>query len=440
MALPKLFQRIFWHNNTTPAINEDNLNAMSKAIDDIDDRVIEREGTIMEAVANANTSALNAAQSEANAQNYASQASSAATNAINANTAAQTAATNAANSATSAANSATTATNKATEAAEASTSANTNALKAEGYAVGKQNGSDVSSGSPYYHANAKYYADKASDLNENPPYIGANGNWYVYDITTGAYVDSGVDASITVTMEDVHMLEYGSSPYVINSGTNTDPIFHLYLPEAKSAYECALDGGYIGTEAQFNDALSNFQIYASTAQTAATNASESAQDAEAYATGKRGGVDVSTSDDAYHNNAKWYSEQASSSASDAHEDMLDAAQSASDAATSESNASTSASNASTSALTAQNHALDAEAWAVGQRNGSDVASDDVTYENNSKYYAQAAETTKSQILAIYQEVVVYKNLLEIFFGTLNLITENGDRFITESGDYIAIDY
>lgn len=41
MALPKLFNRIFWHNNTTPAINEDNLNSMSKAIDDIDNRVID---------------------------------------------------------------------------------------------------------------------------------------------------------------------------------------------------------------------------------------------------------------------------------------------------------------------------------------------------------------------------------------------------------------
>lgn len=63
MALPKLFQRIFWHNNTTPAINEDNLNAMSKAINDIDDRVIAREANIMEAVANANTYAQNAARS-----------------------------------------------------------------------------------------------------------------------------------------------------------------------------------------------------------------------------------------------------------------------------------------------------------------------------------------------------------------------------------------
>lgn len=50
MALPKLYDRTTWHNNTTPALNEDNLNAMSQAIDDIDDRVIDLAGTIMEDV------------------------------------------------------------------------------------------------------------------------------------------------------------------------------------------------------------------------------------------------------------------------------------------------------------------------------------------------------------------------------------------------------
>ena len=67
MALPKLFQRIFWHNDTTPALNEDNLNAMSKAIDDIDDRVIEQEGNIMESVANAHTYMLEAKSAAENA-------------------------------------------------------------------------------------------------------------------------------------------------------------------------------------------------------------------------------------------------------------------------------------------------------------------------------------------------------------------------------------
>ena len=36
------------------------------------------------------------------------------------------------------------------------------ALKAEGYATGKQNGTDVGSGSPYYHNNAAYYAEQAA--------------------------------------------------------------------------------------------------------------------------------------------------------------------------------------------------------------------------------------------------------------------------------------
>lgn len=46
----KLYDRIDWHNNTTPAINETNLNRMSKAVDDIDDRVVDIAGTMMETV------------------------------------------------------------------------------------------------------------------------------------------------------------------------------------------------------------------------------------------------------------------------------------------------------------------------------------------------------------------------------------------------------
>ena len=50
MALPKLYDRIIWHNDTEPALNEDNLNAMSKGLDDVDDRLIDLAGTIMEDV------------------------------------------------------------------------------------------------------------------------------------------------------------------------------------------------------------------------------------------------------------------------------------------------------------------------------------------------------------------------------------------------------
>ena len=40
-------------------------------------------------------------------------------------------------------------------------SAEENALKAEGHAIGKQNGQDVGSESPYYHDNAKYWAEQS---------------------------------------------------------------------------------------------------------------------------------------------------------------------------------------------------------------------------------------------------------------------------------------
>jgi len=52
--------------------------------------------------------------------------------------------------------------NYANMAMGSASEASAEALKAEGYAVGKQDGVDVSSGSPYYHNNADYYADQAA--------------------------------------------------------------------------------------------------------------------------------------------------------------------------------------------------------------------------------------------------------------------------------------
>ena len=48
--------------------------------------------------------------------------------------------------------------------------------------------------------------------------------------------------------------------------------------------------------------------------------------------------------------------------------------------------------AAVSETNAENSALDAEAWAVGQKDGSDVPSTDPRYENNSKYYAEQSGT------------------------------------------------
>ena len=115
---------------------------------------------------------------------------------------------------------------------------------AEAYAVGKRGGTDVPSSDVAYHNNSKYYAQQAGTSAQSaaesaaaaevwtahPPYIGANGNWYIYNTTTEAFVDSGIDASITVDIADITMLSSSDSPYVTNTGSNTDPIFHLFIP------------------------------------------------------------------------------------------------------------------------------------------------------------------------------------------------------------------
>jgi len=88
-------------------------------------------------------------------------------------------------------------------------------------------------------------------------------------------------------------------------------------------------------------------------------------DSEAWAKGTKNGVPVSSSDETYHNNSKYYSQQSASSAS----------------------------AASSSAGTANTYKQEAEAWAKGTKNGTPVPSSDVTYENNSKYYAQEASNS-----------------------------------------------
>lgn len=140
MALPKLFQRIFFHNDTTPAINEDNLNAISKGLSDVDDRVIGLAGTVMETVPQI--------------QEYLSQADG--------------------------------------------------------------------------------LIEQLEDLTTNPPQIGENGHWLVWDTNTGAYVDSGIDASITVSVGTTSTLSPGSNATVTNVGTDTDPILNFGIPQGQT--------------------------------------------------------------------------------------------------------------------------------------------------------------------------------------------------------------
>lgn len=87
-------------------------------------------------------------------------------------------------------------------------------------------------------------------------------------------------------------------------------------------------------------------------------------DSEAWAKGTKGGTPVPSTDDQYHNNAKYYSELSDASAD----------------------------NSETSAL-------NSEAWAVGTKNGTPVSSSDAQYHNNAKYYTDFAAATSNKVLS-----------------------------------------
>ena len=135
MALPKLFNRIFWHNNTTPAINEDNLNSMSKAIDDIDNRVIDLADSVTQDIPELEEDIEEVRQlvNDADAlktqvQGYADDAS-----------------------------------DSADDAANSATAAASKVLDSEAYALGTRNGVPVTSGDPAYQNNSKYYSQESSE-------------------------------------------------------------------------------------------------------------------------------------------------------------------------------------------------------------------------------------------------------------------------------------
>ena len=126
----KLYDRIDFVNNTNPALNETNLNALSKAVDDIDDRVIDIAGDVLVVVPE--------------------------------------------------------------------------------------------------------ILDKYADIEAlatNPPYIGNNGHWWTWDTDLNQYVDSGVDAGVSLTVGTTTTLPAGSSATVTNSGTATDPVLNFGIPQ-----------------------------------------------------------------------------------------------------------------------------------------------------------------------------------------------------------------
>lgn len=132
----------------------------------------------------------------------------------------------------------------------------------------------------------------------------------------------------------------------------------------------------------------------------------SESNAEAWAVGERKGVPVNETDQTYHNNSKYYAQQAGAIIEEAAAEAVAeaVAEGTARAVEAETNAAGSAS--------------DAEAWAVGQRGGEAVPETDPTWHNNAAYWAAQA-----QGIALEDN---YRLLAEMLPGTTQEITFDAD--------------
>lgn len=147
----------------------------------------------------------------------------------------------------------------ATAASGSATSASNSASDSEAYAKGTRGGTAIDSDDPAYHKNSKYYSEQAATSASNAS-----------------------DSASTANTAKESASDYAEQAYLSS--------------ESASRY------------------ASNASSSATDASGFATNSAGHSQNSEAWAKGTRGGTAVGSDDPAYHNNSKYFSEQASASA------------------------------------------------------------------------------------------------------------------------------
>lgn len=149
--------------------------------------------------------------------------------------------------------------------------AEADALKAEGYAVGTQDGTPAQSGEPYYQDNAKYYKEQAEAAASGGGADALKAEGYAVGTQNGVPVTSG-------------------SPYYHNNAA-------YYEGEASTS----------ATNAATSE--TNAGLSETAAGNSATSAASDALEAEGWAVGEQNGVPVTSGSPYYENNAKYYCQQ-----------------------------------------------------------------------------------------------------------------------------------
>lgn len=127
-------------------------------------------------------------------------------------------------------------------------------------------------------------------------------------VKDGSITDTKLSSALKTTLQNYVTQAATSATNAAASEANA----LTYKNTAQSAQSAAVNAQTAAETAQEDAEVSaaNAATSETNAGTSATNADGSAKDSEAYAVGKRGGVDVTSGDPAYQNNSKYYKEQA----------------------------------------------------------------------------------------------------------------------------------
>ena len=263
----------------------------------------------------------------------------------------------------------TAATNASTYANNANTSAtnsSNSALVSEGYALGKQNGIDVTSDSPYFNNNSKYFALMASGSATNA--------------ASSANLASSYASNAQASASDAQSYELIAEGFALGKQNGVDVTSDSPYWQNNSKYFASLSSNKASEAAESASSASSSASSASTSASNALNSANSASASAGTATTKASEASASAS-------------TATTKANEASTSANTATTKANEANTSAGTAATKASEASASASSASDSADEAEAWADGTINGQPVPSTHPAHDNNAKYWAQQANVT-----------------------------------------------
>ena len=255
---------------------------------------------------------------------------------------------------------------------------------------------------PLSNISAQMYVKRPSDETPsiNACTIDGENNKILYDVTDQDIAEAGlvelqlkiidtIDTDTRVLVSPKFAMEVWESN-IEDSEAESSPTYTALteaLAEAQAMHDSAIKDLYIDENNIFTVVFGDDTTYTSSVIADAIGRIDSVEEyalkSEGYAVGTQYEEPVTSESIYYHNNAKYYSEQAGASA-------LSASTSETNAATSEANAATSEANASTSET---NAAASESAAALSEANAALSEANASTSETNAHTYANSAGTS-----------------------------------------------